>query len=167
MGNYWKLSFDIIETHSRNRGPLDILSFGKVLVVLILTLTIWNKLPASLKTSVKTDSLTLSYLRLHRLCEFWFLHGFKFCGLKKKKILKHAQGERHIHSQYSMTSSDASGVRLAGDQVVLFLEIYTVKILPHSSATESIGKYKDMSLATSQMMILESSRTTGASINMG
>lgn len=29
-----------------------------------------------------------------------------------------------------MTSSDASGVRLAGDQVVLFLEIYTVKILP-------------------------------------
>ena len=45
--------------------------------------------------------------------------------------------------------------------------LYAIKILPHSNATESIGKYKNMSLATSQVTILEGSRTTGASRNTG
>lgn len=47
---------------SRNRGPSDIRSFGKVLVIL----TLINTSLRSLKTSVKTDSLTPSCLRLHR-----------------------------------------------------------------------------------------------------
>ena len=47
------------------------------------------------------------------------------------------------YSQYSMTRSDASGVRLTGDQLVLVLrDLYTIKILPHSNATEIYKKVK-------------------------
>lgn len=36
--------------------------------------------------------------------------------------------------------------------MLVLRNLYTIKILPHSSATESIGKYKrKISLATSQM----------------
>lgn len=44
LENHWKLSFDVIGTHSRNRGPSHILSFGKALVVLTLSNAVWNKL---------------------------------------------------------------------------------------------------------------------------
>lgn len=48
LENHWKLSFDVIGTHSRNRGPSHILSFGKALVVLTLSNAVWNKLPQGL-----------------------------------------------------------------------------------------------------------------------
>lgn len=45
--------------------------------------------------------------------------------------------------------------------MLVLRNLYTIKILPHSNATESIGKYKKiMSLATSQVMRLKGSRTT-------
>lgn len=43
-----------------------------------------------------------------------------------------------------MMRSDASGVRLTGDQLVLVLrDLYTIKILPHSNATEIYRKSKN------------------------
>lgn len=62
-----------------------------------------------------------------------------------------------------MTRSDASGVRLAGDQVVWVLRnLYTIKILPHSDATEESTKKYDPCNKPGGW--LEGSRTTGASI---
>ena len=68
LGNYCKSPFDVLGSHCRNRGLSDILSFGKVLVILTLINT---TSPGSLKTSVTTDSLTPSCLRLHRT--LWIL----------------------------------------------------------------------------------------------
>lgn len=99
LGNYSKLPFDVIGTLSRNRSPSDILSFGKVLVVLTLTNT--HKLeqtsPGSLKTSVKTDSLTPSCLRLHRT--LWILVPSCIQVLWFKKIYPEACSRWKAHTQ--------------------------------------------------------------------
>lgn len=51
--------------------------------------------------------------------------------------------------------------------MLVLRNLYTIKILPHANATESIGKYKNMNLATSQMVRLEGSTTKVASRNIG